>query len=86
MTSGAERGVDFQSAAGAKRAPKAVVDGAAGMLLASADIAGRPDQAFRALATSEVERWWTIPGVYHLKDWQADLRAQGRWERHRRAP
>jgi uncharacterized protein YndB with AHSA1/START domain len=40
---------------------------------------GTPDQAFRALTTNEVEKWWTIPGVYHLKDWKADLRVQGRW-------
>ena len=70
---------DFRSAAASKKTPKAVADGAAGMLLACADVAGTPDQAFRALMTSEVEKWWTIPGVYHLKDWTADLRAQGRW-------
>jgi uncharacterized protein YndB with AHSA1/START domain len=29
--------------------------------------------------TSEVERWWTLPGVYRLKDWRADLRPQGAW-------
>jgi uncharacterized protein YndB with AHSA1/START domain len=29
--------------------------------------------------TSEVEKWWTIPGVYHLKDWKADMHVQGRW-------
>ena len=42
MTSGAERGVDFQSAAGAKRAPKAVVDGAAGMLVMTRRFGANP--------------------------------------------
>jgi uncharacterized protein YndB with AHSA1/START domain len=70
---------DFRSAAESKKAPKAVADGVGGMLLAFAEVSGTPDQVFRALMTDEVERWWTIPGVYHLKDWQADLHAQGRW-------
>jgi uncharacterized protein YndB with AHSA1/START domain len=75
----AEETTDFRSAAAVRRVPKAVADGAAGMLLASAEVAGTPDQTFRALMTSEVEKWWRIPGVYHLKYWSADLRAQGRW-------
>jgi uncharacterized protein YndB with AHSA1/START domain len=29
--------------------------------------------------TSEVERWWKLPGVYRLKDWRAELRPQGCW-------
>ena len=70
---------DFRAANQSKKAPKAAVDGAGGMLLAFAEVSGAPDQAFQALMTSEVEKWWMIPGVYRLKDWQADLRAQGRW-------
>jgi uncharacterized protein YndB with AHSA1/START domain len=70
---------DFRSATESKTLPKAVADGAAGMILGFAEISGTPDQAFRALTTKEIEKWWTIPGVYHLKDWKADLRAQGRW-------
>jgi uncharacterized protein YndB with AHSA1/START domain len=70
---------DFRSATESKKAPKAAADGVGGMLLAVAEVSGTQDQVFRALMTDEVERWWTIPGVYHLKDWQADLRAQGRW-------
>ena len=49
------------------------------MILTFAEVSGTPDQAFRALTTNEVEKWWTIPGVYHLKDWKADLHVQGRW-------
>jgi hypothetical protein len=30
-----------------------------------------------------VEKWWTIPGVYILKDWNADWRRQV-LERYRR--
>jgi uncharacterized protein YndB with AHSA1/START domain len=70
---------DFRGATESKRVPKAAVDGVAGMILAFAEVSGTTDQAFRALTTKEVEKWWTIPGVYHLKDWKADLHAQGRW-------
>jgi uncharacterized protein YndB with AHSA1/START domain len=70
---------DFRVAAESKRAPKAAVDGVAGMILAFAEVSGTPAQTFRALTTSEVEKWWTIPGVYHLEDWKADLHVQGRW-------
>jgi uncharacterized protein YndB with AHSA1/START domain len=70
---------DFRSAVESKKAPKAAVDGVAGMILAIAEVSGTPDQAFQALMTNEVEKWWTIPGVYELKDWKADLRVQGRW-------
>ncbi len=70
---------DFRVATSAKMRPKATVDAAAGILLANAEVPGRPDDAFRALTTSDVEKWWSIVGVYHLKDWKADLRARGQW-------
>ncbi len=70
---------DFRAATRAKHAPKATVDDVGGMLLASAEVAGAPEQAFRALLTDEIEKWWTMPGVYHLKDWTAELRVRGRW-------
>ncbi len=70
---------DFRFASESKKPPKAAVDGAAGILVANAEVAGTPEQAFRALMTNEVETWWAIPGVYSLKDWSADLRPQGRW-------
>lgn len=79
MTTHPPAASDFRSAAISKRAPKAAVDGGAGLILACADVNGTPDQVFQALTTDEVETWWTIPGVYHLKDWHADLRVQGRW-------
>jgi uncharacterized protein YndB with AHSA1/START domain len=70
---------DFRVATESRKKPKAAVDGVAGMILAFAEVSGTPERAFRALTTDEVEQWWTIPGVYHLKDWTGDLRAQGRW-------
>jgi uncharacterized protein YndB with AHSA1/START domain len=79
MTTNPKTKSDFRSAAESKRVPKAVVDVVAGMILAFAEVYGTPDQTFRALITNELEKWWTIPGVYHLKDWKADLRVQGRW-------
>lgn len=79
MTAQSETKSDFRSAGAAKKPPKAAVDGVGGMILANAEVSGTPDQAFRALITNEVEKWWTIPGVYHLKDWKADLRVQGCW-------
>ena len=79
MTSEAMSVSDFRVASGQKKAPKAAVDGVAGLVIANADVSGRPEQACRALMTSEVERWWTIRGVYQLKDWNADLRVRGRW-------
>ena len=70
---------DFRFASEPKKPPKAAVDAAVGIIVANAEVAGTPDRAFRALMTNEVESWWTIRGVYSLKGWKADLRAQGRW-------
>ncbi len=79
MTTQSQTKSDFRSATASKKPPKAAVDGVAGMVLAFAEVSGTPEQTFRALITSEVERWWTIPGVYRLKGWKADLHIQGRW-------
>ncbi len=70
---------EIRTVAAEKKRPKAVADGAAGMLLASAEVPATPERAFAALMTSEVERWWKLSGVYRLKDWQADLCPQGGW-------
>jgi uncharacterized protein YndB with AHSA1/START domain len=70
---------DFRFASESTKPPRAAVDGPAGIIVANAEVAGTPDRAFRALMTHEVERWWSIRGVYRLKDWKADLRTQGRW-------
>jgi uncharacterized protein YndB with AHSA1/START domain len=70
---------DFRAPTESKRVPKAVADGIGGMILASAEVGGTPEQAFRALTTSEVDKWWKYPGFYHQKDWKSDVRACGAW-------
>jgi uncharacterized protein YndB with AHSA1/START domain len=70
---------DFRAAGEAKRRAKAVADAAAGYLLASVEVVATPERTFAAMMTSEVERWWKLPGVYRLKDWRAELRPQGCW-------
>jgi uncharacterized protein YndB with AHSA1/START domain len=70
---------DFRAPTESKRIPKAVADGIGGMILAIAEVAGTPEQIFRALTTNEVEKWWKHPGFYYQKDWNADLRACGPW-------
>jgi uncharacterized protein YndB with AHSA1/START domain len=79
MASESRTHADFRAPTHSKKAPKTAVDSVAGILLGNAELSGTPDQVFRALMTNEVEQWWSIPGVYHLKDWKADLRVQGRW-------
>jgi uncharacterized protein YndB with AHSA1/START domain len=74
-----ENPLDFRLAAATKKRPKAIADAATGSLLAAAEVAATPERTFAALMTSEVERWWKLPGVYRLKDWRADLRPQGNW-------
>ncbi len=49
------------------------------MILAFAEVAGTPEQVFRALTTNEIEQRWKYPGVYHIEDWKADLHVLGRW-------
>jgi uncharacterized protein YndB with AHSA1/START domain len=70
---------DFREATPEKMRPKAVADGAEGMILATAEVGGTPEEAFRAFTSAETEKWWKLPGVYHLKDWKSDLRVRGRW-------
>jgi uncharacterized protein YndB with AHSA1/START domain len=79
MTTESKTKEDFRSATESKKAPKAVADGVAGMILAFAEVSGTPDQAFRALTTDEILKWWKFPGVYHQKEWKADLRVRGAW-------
>jgi uncharacterized protein YndB with AHSA1/START domain len=61
------------------RAPRAVVDSGAGVIIATVELEASPERVFRALTTSEVEQWWGHPGFYRWKNWQADLRVCGRW-------
>lgn len=61
------------------RSPRAVADGAAGTIIATAQIPGTPDSVFAALTTNEVEKWWGAPNLYSLKDFKADLHVCGQW-------
>ncbi len=60
-------------------APRAVADGAGGMIIATAEVAAPPERVFRALTTNEVERWWGHPDFYRQTDWKADLQVCGQW-------
>ncbi len=70
---------DFRAPSSSKRTLRAVADGAGGVIIAVAEVAGTPDRVFRALTTSEVERWWRYPGHYRQTGWKAELRVQGPW-------
>jgi uncharacterized protein YndB with AHSA1/START domain len=70
---------DFRAPSESRKVIKAVADGVAGMILAVAEVRGTPEQIFRALTTSEVEKWWVFPGVYQQKHWKGDVRVQGQW-------
>ena len=61
------------------RAPRAVVDGATGTIIATSEIDAPPERVFSALTTSEVERWWGHPEYYRQTDWRAELRVRGVW-------
>jgi len=78
-TTGIKKETDFRAPTAAKKLPRAVADGANGIIIAVADIAGSPEQVFHALTTNEVEQWWRYPGHYYQKDWKADVRTCGRW-------
>jgi len=68
---------DFRIPAASKwRAPRAVADGGAGTIIATAEVAAPPQRVFQALTTVEVERWWEHPDYYHQSGWRADLRVQ----------
>ncbi len=62
-----------------KKLPRAVADGANGIIIAVADIAGSPESVFHALTTNEVEHWWRWPDLYSQKDWKADVSVCGAW-------
>ncbi len=58
---------------------RAVADLADGSILASVEVAARPERVFRALASTEVVEWWVRPGVFDTREWTGDVRAGGRW-------
>jgi uncharacterized protein YndB with AHSA1/START domain len=70
---------DFRTPTASKWRPRAVADGGAGTIIATAEVAATPERVFQALTTDEVERWWGHPDYYRQKGWTADLRVQGQW-------
>jgi len=70
---------DFRIATEAKMIPKSAVDDTVGLVLANAEVAGSPEQAFQALTTKEIEKWWKLDNIYHLEDWKADHKTGGKW-------
>ena len=70
---------DFRVATEKKKVPKSAVDATSGLVLVNAEVSGTQMQAFLALTTDEVEKWWKLPGVYYLKDWKVDARVGGKW-------
>jgi uncharacterized protein YndB with AHSA1/START domain len=70
---------DYRVPSTSKRLPRAVADGGGGTIIAVADVDAPPDRVFRALTTSEVERWWGHSDYYRQEGWTADLRACGQW-------
>jgi uncharacterized protein YndB with AHSA1/START domain len=63
--------------AGLSSTPKAVTDG--DIILATIDIVANRERIYQALTTKEMENWWGEDGIYHVKDWEADLRPGGQW-------
>ena len=74
-----ENATDFRAPSVTKKHPSAVADAKRGVIIAVADLAGSPEQAFKALTTNEVEQWWKWEGQYKQKDWKSDVRVGGSW-------
>jgi len=79
MATDPKMATDFRTPTASKwSAPRAVVDAAAGTIIATAEVAA-PERVFRALTTNEVERWWGHPDFYRQTGWTAELRVCGPW-------
>jgi uncharacterized protein YndB with AHSA1/START domain len=59
---------------------RAIADIAEGTILATVDIAAKPERVFRALTTAaDIMRWWGADDVYRTTNWTADFRVGGTW-------
>ena len=59
---------------------RAIADVNTGTILASVEIAAKPERVFRAITTpDEIVRWWGSDEMYRTKEWEQDLRVGGRW-------
>ena len=70
---------DYRMATASKMPPKAVADASTGTIIAVVDLEASPERAFRALSTSDVERWWRHPEFYRQEGWASELRVCGPW-------
>jgi uncharacterized protein YndB with AHSA1/START domain len=46
---------------------------------ACADVAGTPEEVYRALTTNEVEKLWKFSGVDQQQGWKAEVQFGGKW-------
>jgi uncharacterized protein YndB with AHSA1/START domain len=60
--------------------PRAAADLAAGFILATVEVRGRPERVYQALASPEVTQWWERPGVFDTRTWEGDASPGGRWQ------
>jgi uncharacterized protein YndB with AHSA1/START domain len=79
MTDESTKKPDFRKQAAGKRAPRAAVDAASGLIIATADIDALPKRVFDLFTTAEIQRWWGHPDFYHQEDFKAELRVCGPW-------
>ena len=70
---------DFRQAKATTAAPRVIADAHRGMILAIADVPASLQDVFRALTSEQVLEWWRYPGIYHQKNWKADLAPRGKW-------
>ncbi|WP_074119056.1 SRPBCC domain-containing protein [Bradyrhizobium sp. AS23.2] len=59
---------------------QSVADTARGIVLATVEIAARPEHVFRALTEpDQVVRWWGSDEAYRITNWQMEIGVGGRW-------
>jgi uncharacterized protein YndB with AHSA1/START domain len=63
-----------------KPGARALADVAAGVIVATIEIAAPAERVFRALTDpKELIHWWGSPETYRAHAWQSDLRVGGKW-------
>jgi uncharacterized protein YndB with AHSA1/START domain len=59
--------------------PTATADIAAGIIVATVEIAAPAARVFRALTSADVAKWWGSAKTYRTTAWQGDVRVKGAW-------
>jgi uncharacterized protein YndB with AHSA1/START domain len=63
-----------------KPSARALADVAAGVVVATVQIAAPPARVFRAITDpKELMHWWGSPETYRAHSWESDLRVGGKW-------